>query len=299
MYIKVKFESAKLPIGRSDYVIELHPDGKDIFFDVKKREKFVDIENIIEFSQVSNLLHVLLGARPVPSKRKAFYKRNEKIDEIVNECLVKIDTPVLYKNIKNGKEFPVVEFTQGKKSHYRSNAGNMYYSISDSNKWIEGFITWSYLYKKYYFNNKEKYNDIIKSFEEISGLTFQELKEKYTLSDFILEMHKNKKSEFEKIIKKYKLNSFISNSSSFNDANLPGMAGLTINTNPNEKIRIDGEILYKITEDMYDVIMSGNKMATFMDSGMAKVIGTKIKDEDINIEEYIQNDYKKGSELKK
>ncbi len=75
----------------------------------KRQEKLMFKEKITVF-QISNVIHVLFGERPVPSLRPVLYQRNEKLFQKANQSFLKILNDNLAFN----------EIGQSKKSHYGS-----------------------------------------------------------------------------------------------------------------------------------------------------------------------------------
>lgn len=291
MYFKAKFYSAKVPI-------ELGKNTSDVVFDLKqylsgyhgysKRSNFANFTNLIEFSQISNVLHVLLGARPAPSKRESFHHRCEYIDSIAKNALIKIHTPMIYLD-KNGKEHPILEMTQGKKSIYNSHSSQAVYCASDKNIY-QGFLTWSSLKKKFYYYFPEKYNKIINTFEEVSGL--KNISSKYTLVGFLEEMMKdeNKWECIKTLSKEVKCGALLLNNiGSFTASNATNLATLTINTNPVYKVSLDGEIIFELNDTDAKVLLNGNKMATFLDSGFLEIVEMFYE---IDIQDEVENGFK-------
>lgn len=267
MLIRCRFSSSKVAFNEKDRVV-----GGDV------RTNFADPSNLISFSQVSNALHVLMGARPAPVNRETLHKRNEYIDDLANNAWVRVDNKYSYIN-KDGKEKYYYEFTQGKKNYWKSRSELVTNEVGEKNNAVvKGFLTWSSLRKRYYYLNRGRYDDIISTFERLSNMPFTEIKSKYTLYGFVkylltnVENHK----ELTDLGQRVKFDKF----AKFNDVsdfNAPGcktnLAILTINTNPTNKISLNGEIIYEIDdEDAINTLYSGNKMATFLDGGMIEIV---------------------------
>ena len=298
LYIKAKFTSAKVPI-------ELRKKTTDVVFDIdaflsgraksdvsyQKRTNFADFNNLIEFSQISNVLHVLLGARPAPSKRKSFHKRCDYIDNIAKKSLIKIETPTIYVD-KKGKEHPIIEMTQGKKATWNSHASQSIFSNTDNNIY-KGFLTWSSLKKKYYYYFPDTYNKIISKFEEISGI--KDIPSKYTLVEFLehMKLTQNKWEQIMELSKDIECSALmLTNIGSMTASSKNNLATLTINTNPVYKISLDGEIVFVFDNDndAYNML-NGNRMATFLDGGFIQIVDVMY---DFNESNYInfKNFYK-------
>ena len=84
-YIKINFQSAKLIIDDSNYNLNVTD------------KNFVDMNHLIKLEPLSNMLHVLLGERPVPTNKITFNKRINSIDDVVKNGYVKIDSALTYK----------------------------------------------------------------------------------------------------------------------------------------------------------------------------------------------------------
>lgn len=287
-YIKFKFISAKVPI-----INKLEPKGKSINDHIsdwsiinkkgqmlfKRREKLADYNDLIHFSQISNAIHVLLGARPAPSMRETLLKRNEKIDEIASNVLIKIDTPVSFVD-KFGNNRPILEFTSGKKIPWESHSQNI-------------VLTWSVIKRKFFYK-ENKYKQFISILEEISGLA--NISKQYELFTFlnILKQDEKKWNEYCNRIKEFECSALMLNSidSIGKNNGKYNLAARTINTNPVDKIAIDGEIiLYNVKSETINDFFSKNQYSTFLDGGLLKII--EYDNEDIDIEEQISNGFKK------
>lgn len=74
----------------------------------------------ITLHQVSNLLHVLFGERPVPSARRPFlaYSRQEDLFLLASKCSLRIDSAKVLDN-KNGPQF-IMETTRIKKAMHNA-----------------------------------------------------------------------------------------------------------------------------------------------------------------------------------
>jgi hypothetical protein len=126
-YIKLRFENAKLyPKNKKtkDFIANLDVDNKGkVFFKHSKRadDMVSSFKEPITVHQVSNMLHTLVGERPVPSFRLASYKRNEDIFNIAKGSFIKINTPKT-KVKKNGEDVEtfMLELTKQNKAAHNS-----------------------------------------------------------------------------------------------------------------------------------------------------------------------------------
>ena len=290
MFVKCKFTSSKVVVSKDDYVTEYN-ETKNKFFSIK-RTNFVDPANLISFSQVSNALHVLMGVRPAPINRVTFHKRSDYIDSLANNSWVRITNSYSYIN-KKGETHYYSEVTQGKKIAWNSNSSDSLITNvrGDNLPFKKGFVTWSIFKKKYYYHQKDLYNDAIATFEKLSGLSFEDIKSKYTFYEFItyLIADPKKEKELKKLGKRIKYKNITKLQTLSNAGSKDNLAILTINTYKAEKISLEGEIIYEINdENVIKHLLSCNKMALFLDGGMLKIIEV---DDYINIDnEYVTKD---------
>lgn len=126
-YIKLAFFNAKLYPKNNrtkDYVANLDIDNKgNLLFKHSKRadEIFSSFKEPITVHQVSNMLHTLVGDRPVPSFRLVPYGRNENIFNIAKNAFIKINSPKV-KTKRNGEEIEtfIPELTKQNKAAHNS-----------------------------------------------------------------------------------------------------------------------------------------------------------------------------------
>lgn len=122
-YLKLSFKNAKLfpkNIKTKDFIRCLDVNKKgELYFSRQKRAES-ETANFIEaitVHQISNMLHTLIGERPVPSFRQTFYQRNEEIFNLASNSLLKINTPKTTKKTKDEVyEVYVDEFMRVNKS---------------------------------------------------------------------------------------------------------------------------------------------------------------------------------------
>lgn len=156
MYLLLEFDSGGLfrritrqgsNYGYKDFIVDV--DGlEDGTKNKIERDTLPTFKEPLTVYQISNVLHVLFGERPVPSLRKSNYSRNEYLFEKARNSYLRINT------IKDQfGRFPREKFRVKK---------------SVKNSWVrEITITWEMI--KYYINDNEKYNIYLKFLEEILG----------------------------------------------------------------------------------------------------------------------------------
>lgn len=286
--ITVTFESAKIPL-------ELGKESTDVTneFGYRKEGKRTNFASIkdnpirITYKQISNVLHVLCGCRPVPSYRKSFLKSVPVIDEIAKTAYIKFANSTTY-TTKDGETKYCIEFTEGKKLPWDSHAKIKTYN-KDKTICVNGYITWSLLYKRYGIYRKESYDELLRLFAKTYGDTIENIKKKYSLLDFLIELSKDiyDKAELVDYFNSFKCTAMVnilnskgdekvirtSNFSVFNTNQADNLAALCINTNPTYKICLSGEVCLFIDDqdekqrDVLYEMLNGTHYATFLDGG--------------------------------
>lgn len=118
-YIVIKFDNARLFKNHrktKDFTSELSFNRKGNASLQRKKRSNKNFIEPITVHQISNMLHTLVGERPVPSFREVFYKRNEDIFNLANSSLLKIDSP-------NRKTKETEDFIS-EKTHINKSANN-------------------------------------------------------------------------------------------------------------------------------------------------------------------------------
>lgn len=298
MFVKCKFTSSKVPFNEGDFVAEF--DKVENKVKHTKRTIFADPANLISFSQVSNALHVLMGVRPAPINRVTYHKRNDYIDSLANNSWVRVTNSYSYIS-KSGKMCYYKESTQGKKIPWDSNISNALITnvVGDNLPLKKGFVTWSIFKKRYYYYQRELYNDAITTFEKLSGLSFETIKSKYTFYEFItyLISDPKKEEELKKLGNRINYKNITKLDTLSNAGSKTNLGILTVNTNPTDKITLEGEIIYEINDkDVINHLLCGSKLATFLDGGMLEIVEIEdyinIDDEYITKEELIDYNFK-------
>lgn len=115
--------------------------------------KGFDNECIIGVNQVSNMLHVLAGLPPVPSKRKTILSVNEKLMDIAKKSYIRYTTPIRYTDkgyIKGGQ---VIQTDKVCKNSNRKFSTVIALNGQDTK--VTGNYTWNYI-QRYY--GKDNFN---------------------------------------------------------------------------------------------------------------------------------------------
>lgn len=300
--IVISFDSAKLPIKLPN------KDGKDKineFGITKDRTNFIEKTSPIDISykQISNVIHVLCGCRPAPTCRQSFLKRISGIDDIAKTAFYKIDNAVTSIK-KDGSEEYIAEFTEGKKSPWNSHSKSVS-TITSKNVVFKGRLTWSSLYKRYGIFKKDSYKKMLSIFERIYWDSIENVKNKYSLVDFLIELRKDNYDKSELIsfldeIKCTPIKEFIKG----NDKALLGSLHTNVGQNLNAlcnntaetfKICLNGKIVFFINEDdvfqenVLKLILEGTRHATFFDGGLISV--ESIFSDEMHDEDYVSDGY--------
>lgn len=310
--ITIRFDSAKLCFGEKDYVFDIkHPKyinrkehdlAKNTILPFPNKD-IEAYEHLIRMEQVSNMLHVLSGCRPVPTYRYTLRKRIKEIDELAINSWYKLDCQPFYET-KNGK-YLFLEFTQGKKWIKNANRPDLR-TVSSNGIVFEAYVTWGELYRKYYFSDNEKYNLILSKFKEWYGK--DSFKVDYSLVDFILKLSEDPKikSEIIEFSKQIQCNDLalvaqkITKGLSFNhisgdDSTNFNLARKSINVNVVKKITLNGYIKVPIDNNtnLFKEIVNGVRCANFLDGGIASIVGIDPDTSDDLDESLKNNDYQK------
>ncbi len=256
-------------------------------------------KSLIGFEQVSNMLHVLCGCRPVPTYKETFRKRQTFIDEITKNVWCKV-TNSLYFTDKNDIKRPIYEIVQGRKFVPNANRNDIgTYSLLLDKRFDGDYFTWDTFKKRLYYTDECQYNFIINKLKEWYGK--DSFSKDYSLVDLLVYLSVNKglKDEmldffklnktydiFSKIVKyavdneKYKVTGFNNAKESNENYNL---AKLVVNYSPLYKLCISGEFIIPIKDDkIYNIIMNGVRFCTFLEKGVVSIKDTT---------DYIDEDY--------
>lgn len=256
------------------------------------------LDNIIGFEQVSNMIHVLAGERPVPTYQFTTRERLKEIDDVARNVYCKIDN-LYYTTDKKGKKRPITELTQGKKWVLNANRKDLT-TISSNGDVYGGDIKWSTLKQKYYYDNNELYVEVINKFKEWYD---KESLEDKSLIDMILYLANERglKDEMITFFKSKRMTPFVhiingnrKASDAFNKASTSpityNLAERVINTTPVYKLYLNGSFIIPIgDEKIYNAIMRGNLCCTFLEGGYVDVCKHVSRELDLQYIEEHQN----------
>lgn len=242
-------------------------------------------DKLLRFEPISNMLHVLCGCRPVPTFKNTLRHRIKALDEIAKNCYYKIDNTYYTVDRENNKRL-ILDAVQGKKWVSNANIQKGLVTSSSYGITFSGHITWSTLYQRYYFDNNEKYKRIIDKFcEWVEISSYEIIKKKFTLIDFILYLSEEKgiKDEMIQFFKKEQMMTFIhiinkdtKNTNPFNystpSCNNYNFARRIVNTDLRSKVILSGSFIFQIDDDkIYESLINGGRFATYLEGGLAKI----------------------------
>jgi hypothetical protein len=264
-YIKLKFENAKLyPKNKktNDYVanLDINKDGKLFFKHTKRRnETLTSFKEPITVHQVSNMLHTLVGERPVPSFRLVCYKRNEDIFNIAKNSFINITSPKIKETNKNGEEVEtfIKEFTKQNKSAFDS------YANPNVVHWFKVKKMMDETYDEFInlINEAVGYDVTLRPFEELLNCY-----EKYgSKLDTTLEYLKRKK-------KKPIFNFLTNEKFSRSEITKNGRIIEVVNSGIDYAYFLYGEILIPYDENFVSKLIKDN--TNILDGGYVEIVGT-------------------------
>ena len=231
-----------------------------------------DLNNLVPYTTLSNVLHVLCGKTPVPTKRESVLVRNKELDEIALNSYIKYDTKIIYDNYNMPMPREIINTN---KFQYNSEKKlNTTFKLFDGSfKTVRGHYNWNFFRRscedlKDFEFKVSLIKDIIKI--DPLKLTFDELI--YELSKHWGELDLSKYNGIFKygwdnvILNKHSTSSNLSYSSRTPIFNNNGIA---------YKIRIGGEIICQIENDkiIEDMCNDGVTCATFLDGGIIYILG--------------------------
>lgn len=283
MYLRLKFRNAKLfRTNRmtKDKNFELVDYEKNKYKGVSRSEITQYKEPITKY-QISNMLHVLLGERPVPKNRNVPYQRLKYIDDLADRSFLNLKTTKRYSKNSGG----YITYPEG---------------INDKralwNSWNPSSYThtWRTLYL--YCNNKKinpgLYETVISEIEKaignkIGNETF------YEVVELIRKINSQKMNVFFKFLKESKLSKikdYIEKGKKANMTAYGGRVSITNNKSLSSFEGYSGEILVPVDEEICNKFNSSSGSATILDGGYV-YIDKVLQDEEISLE-YFEDNFK-------
>jgi hypothetical protein len=268
-YIKLSFKNAKIftkNIKTKDFVSNLTVTHKNLL--VLSRSKRADGTNKnfkepITVHQVSNMLHTLIGERPVPSFRNTFYSRDEKLFSLANDSFIRIDSPKTIKNIKNEEKNVFISEV------IRTNK-------SANNSWAKPSQIHWFKIKKYMGDDFDKFiNTINKALEyNVLNESFENLKDAYSIHGSKLDIVIN----YLKSIKKMPMVNFLTKSEvDRSEITRSSSIGECVNSGIDDVSVLDGEILVPYNDYFVSKLIVNS--TNILDGGYVKILGIFYLDE--------------------
>ena len=264
MFVKIKFQSAKLPFyyngkGPVDRIGNDEPrPTEQLISAVDCGNPFGTAKNPIHIEQVSNMLAAMLGERPVSTFHtpvvdgKPIRERIPELDKIARESFVKISNVFFYE--KDDKERYVQESSTFRQSRC-------------SNSKMGGTITWR-KFRNRFVDHKDRLEKYIKCFSKYTLKPFDE--EHYvSINEAISEIKENGK--LEEFKNELGCDGFFTKTA---DVLRPSskhsrFAFLSSDTYPMIILSVSGEFILDVTDEIYERLVTGRKMATYLDGGLA------------------------------
>ena len=239
-----------------------------------------DLSNPIPHTLLSNVLHVLAGEIPVPTKRKSLLKRIPIFDEIAKNSFIRYYTPPIYYD-KNGY-LEGAELFNTHKWHWNGTRpiSTTFILHDESIKIVSGWYNWDYFRRA--VKNKDNRKIILDFIESIIHVNPYSL----TLKETVTELSKYWGTpEFEVSVQEFLSNNKNVCTSSWYDVFF-NIESKSSNTGPKSstpltvcsgvaKIKyLSGEIICPIEdESICNAIIRGFGIATLLEQGIVYVVG--------------------------
>ena len=249
--------------------------------DVKNDKHFGhDLSNPIPYTLLSNVLHVLCGEIPVPTKRQSLFERIPKLDEIAKNSFIKYETPITFD--KFGK-IQGREIFNTQKWNWESTLPitDTFTLHDNSTKTVSGWYNWNYFRRS--VKNEENRKIILDFIESIihiepSSLTFKEtvkeLSKYWETPEFQVSLQ-DFKNKNENICKKSWMMVLFNVTGNSSNTKPNSSTPLVVNRGVGKIKYINGEIICLIEDETIcdAIINNGCGMATLLENGMVYVAG--------------------------
>jgi hypothetical protein len=268
-YIKLSFKNAKLfpkNVKTKDFTRVLDVNSKDkLYFNRVSRAllETTSFKEAITVHQISNVLHTLIGERPVPSFRETFYSRDESIFDLANNSYLKIDSARTTKTRKEEVfETYIDEFTKTNKSACNS------WSKHPSIQWFK--------IKKYMGEHYDEFIEIINSSlcYDVTTKPFENLLNAYSEEgvklDVVIKFLLDKK-------KTPIVNFLTKEIADRSEITKNGLLGETLTNGIDSVYNISGEILVPYNQKFIDKLTKDT--TNILDGGFVKIEGVFYEDE--------------------
>jgi hypothetical protein len=267
-FIRVIFKNAKLfpkNTKTKDVVTNITTNKDNLIIRHSKRadNEITSFKEAITVHQISNMMHTLVGERPIPSFRKTFYQRDEKIFDLAMKSFLRITSPKIKKGTGDlMHEVFIPESTRLGKSPYNS------YVVPNSIQWFK--------VKKIMGEHFDEFISIIKK-----GLNYNVLEEPFENLIYSYSKFGSKLDEtiaFLKKTNKTPIANFLSNKNfKRSEITQNQRLGETVCFGVDSAVFLSGEILIPYDQSFVDRII--RNCTNMLDGGYVKIIGTVYGDE--------------------
>jgi len=236
----------------------------------------------ITVNQVSNVLHVLFGERPVPSNREVVFDKVDYYYQMALKSYLNINTPKIPTIFSKGVKDFASETIHVKKSVHNS------WSKAD-------FVYWERF-------SKLLGVDLLNDFKQVLSDLFNvpDISEKYTVIELRNEIksrgmlnNETLKSLFKKMIhnKKTPLVMYFTDEKKYekrkSDINSSSNTRLTVNSGIEKITKISGEIIVPVTDEDIVKLRNSKGCATILDGGLV-FIKCVLNESRINIDNHVK-----------
>ncbi len=265
-YLRLKFHNAKLfekDKYTKDFIstVSTNSKGNIIYSREKRKDRLLyNFISPITVYQISNVLHVLSGERPVPSLRETFYRPNNKLFDIALSSYLRIDSPMQTIQ-RDGSciKTPIKE--------------TVTLSKSPSDSWSNNPTQWFKIQK---YLSPDLFNAFTCELSSIAGydvtsepfinLRFAYNKYGNKIDPIINLMRENKKTPIINFLKEEKFDKFSEITSRISCG-----LGETVNRDIDKASFLSGEILVPASDDFLDNVITNT--ANILDGGIVKIVG--------------------------
>ena len=282
MFLRLKFRNAKLfrtNRKTKDKCFILSDYNKKKFDSVKRSEFKEYIEPITKY-QISNMLHILLGERPVPKNRPVPYSTFSYIDEIANNSFIKINCIKRFNKTQN----MFVTYAEG--INEKRSLWNSWNPSSYPHTWRTIYLL---------LNNKKLnpglYETVRNEMSKVVGYTI-------TNEPFHVVLDDLRKHNLDELFN-FLINNSLTKIKDYILNNTPvtaygGRVSITNNKGLTSFESYSGELLIPVDSNLLKRFNFSNGSATLLDGGYVYIDGV-LEDYEINIDYF--DEFKKISEI--
>ncbi len=262
-YIKLAFTNAKLfpkNIKTKDVVTNVSIDkkGKILLTHSKRNERSItSFKEPITVHQISNMLHTLIGERPIPSFRNVFYEKDESVFDLAYNSMIKFNSPKSkITRVDVEIELFISETTKINKASWNS------WTKPTSIQWFK--------IKKYMGPNFDEFISLLNEalgYDSTSKKFMEFINLQNTLGEKL-----NPIIDFLKINNKTPIiNFFTKENVDLSEITKNGALGETVNSGVDSTYFLDGEILVPYSDDFIKRLIKNT--TNILDGGFVEILG--------------------------